>query len=54
MTKQQSDELKSLKSEINQQKSRLLEIARKVSSISPRQGDQLGVIIGSLEHWQHK
>ena len=54
MTRQQAEELKALKKEISQHKSRLLEIARKVSSISPRQGDQLGSIIGRLESWQNK
>lgn len=54
MTKQQADELKHLKNEINQHKSRLMEIERKVSSISPKQGSQLGSIIGRLEAWQNK
>lgn len=54
MTKLQAEELKRLKGEINQHKSRLLEIARKVSAISPRQGEQLGSILGRLEDWQNK
>ena len=54
MTKQQSEELKHLKTEINTHKSRLLEIARRVSSVNAKQGDQLFGIIGRLEGWQNK
>jgi len=54
MTKQDQDKLKHLKSEINQQKSHLLQIASRISDISPKQGDQLYNIIAKLESWQNK
>lgn len=54
MTKSQREELKRLKSEISQPKSRLLDLLRRVEQISPSQGDQLARIIGRLEDWQNK
>jgi hypothetical protein len=54
VTKDQREELKHLKSEVSQAKHRLLEILRRVESISPAQGNQLSRIIGRLEDWQNK
>jgi hypothetical protein len=54
MTKEQREELRHLKSEVNSPKSRLIDILSKLEQISPSQAKQLGQIIGRLEHWQNK
>lgn len=54
MTKQQAEELKHLKREISQPKTRLIAIQRRIEELSPRQGAQLGTIVGRLEYWQNK
>ena len=45
--------LEHLKREISQHKSRLMDIERKVREIAPMKADQLGRVIGKLEHWQN-
>jgi len=54
MTKQQSQELKRLKHELNSPKSQLLYLARRIEECSPAQGEQLMKIICRLEDWQNK
>ncbi len=54
MTKQELETLKHLKSEANSAKRRLLDLASKIDSVSPRQADQLRTICGRLEDWQHR
>ena len=54
MTKVQREELKHLKSEVNSPKHDLMRIMRRIDEISPRQGDEMGKIIGRLEWWQNK
>lgn len=53
LTKQQAEELKHLKHELSQPKSRLIDIARRIEAISPRQGEMLGKIIARLEDFQN-
>lgn len=53
LTKQQSEDLKHLKSELSQPKSRLIDIARHIEQISPRQGEMIGKIIARLEDFQN-
>lgn len=53
-TKIQRAELKAWKSSINSPKHDLIQIMRKIDAISPRQGEELGRIIGRLESWQNK
>ena len=54
MTKQQSQELKRLKGELNSPKSTLLYLASRIEDCSPSQAEQLRKIIGRLEDWQNK
>jgi hypothetical protein len=54
MTKDQREELAHLKREISQPKHQILDILRRVESISPSQGEQLGRILARLEDWQNK
>ncbi|MES2688080.1 MAG: hypothetical protein V4706_14755 [Pseudomonadota bacterium] len=54
MTAADRKKLADLKREINQHKSRLLDIARRVEGVSPRQGEQLLRILARLEDWQNR
>jgi tetrahydromethanopterin S-methyltransferase subunit G len=53
LTEKQASELQHLKHEINQAKSRLIDIVRKMESIKPSEAAKLGKIIGRLEHFQN-
>lgn len=52
MTKKQREELRHLISEVNDPKSRIMELMDRIEAISPARARKLGRIIGKLEHWQ--
>jgi hypothetical protein len=47
-------ELRHIKSECNSPKHKLLDLARRLESISPREAAKLDAIIGRLEKWQNR
>lgn len=48
-----AERLEHLKNEINQHKSRLMDIERQVRELSVKKADQLVRVICKLEHWQN-
>jgi hypothetical protein len=48
------EQLRPILSDINQQKSALINIMRKIEGIDRKRAEQLGSIIGRLEQWQNK
>jgi len=53
IAKEKAERLEHLKSEVNQHKSRLIDIERKVRELSAKKAESLGRIIGKLENWQN-
>ena len=53
MTKEQREEIRSLKMSANSPKSDLLALAATIGDISESQADKLYRIIGQLEAWQN-
>lgn len=51
---QKADKIQFLKRECSQQKSRLMDIERKLRELDLKEADKLGRIIGRLEDWQNK
>lgn len=48
------EQLRPILSDVNQEKSRLIDIMKKIEGIDRKRAEQLGSIIGRLEQWQNK